>query len=55
LAQISAQLVGTIDGVEGFAEVVGRVGGGGGVLVGLDLDGAAAACGPDEFLIDQPV
>jgi hypothetical protein len=44
LAQVSAQLVGTIDGIEILTEAAGeRVGGGDGVLAGLDLDGAVAA------------
>jgi hypothetical protein len=43
------------DGVECGVEVVGvGVGGGDGVFAGLDLDGAVAACGADEFL-DRPV
>ena len=39
-----------VDGVEGLAEVVGEgVGGGDGLPSGLDLDGAVAAGGLDEF------
>ena len=50
----SAKLVhtcaGLVDGVEGLAEVVGEgVGGGDDVLAGLDLNGAAAAGGLNEF------
>ena len=42
--------VAAADGVEGLAEVVGeRVGGGDGLLSGLDLNGAVAAGGLDEF------
>jgi hypothetical protein len=56
LAQVSAQLAGLVDGVEGLTEVLGkRVGGGDDVLAGLDLDGAVAAGSLDDFLIDQPV
>src|SRR6202453_2053932 len=41
---------GAADDVEGLAEVVGdRVSRGDGVLAGLDLDGAVAACGLHEF------
>jgi hypothetical protein len=41
---------GPVDGVEGLAEVVGEgVGGGDGVLAGLDLNGAVAAGGLYEF------
>lgn len=43
-----------MDLIEGDAEVVwGRVGGGEGLLAGLDLDGAVAAGCADE-LLDQP-
>jgi hypothetical protein len=39
-----------VDAVEGFAEVFGQgVGGGDDVVSGLDLDGAVAACGANEF------
>jgi len=39
-----------VDGAEGLAEVVGdRVGGGDGLPSGLDLNGAVAAGGLDEF------
>src|SRR5262250_800223 len=45
---------GVVDGVEGLAEVVrGGVGGGDGLLAGLDLDLAVAAGGLDE-LPDRP-
>src|ERR1700733_8977492 len=45
---------GVVDGVEGLAEVVGDgVGGGDGLLAGLDLDLAVAAGGLDE-LPDRP-
>ena len=45
-----------VDGVEGSAEVVGEgVCGGDGLPSGLDLDGAVAAGGLTNFLIDQPV
>ena len=38
-----------VDAVEGFAEVGGQgVGGGDGVVAGLDFDGAVAAGGADE-------
>ena len=50
LGQFSAQPAGAWIAVEGLAEVVGEgVGGGDGVLAGLDLDGAVAAGGPDEL------
>jgi hypothetical protein len=45
-----------VDVVKGLSEVGGQgVGGGDGVVVDLDFDGAVAAGGADEFLIDQPV
>ena len=48
------QLVRAADRVESGLEVVGHgVGGGDGVVAGLDLDGAAAAGGLDE-LVDRP-
>ena len=47
---------GAVEGAEGLAQVGGDgVGSGDGLPSGLDLDGAAAAGGLDEFLIDQPV
>src|SRR5215471_21796475 len=50
LGQISAYLAGAVDGVEGLAEVAGqRVRSGDRVLSGLDLNGAVAAGGLDEF------
>jgi hypothetical protein len=43
--------VGAGDGFEGLAEFAGDwVGGGNGVRAGLDLDGAVAAGGLDEFV-----
>ena len=50
LAILVRKSVVVVDGVERLAEVVGdRVGGGDGLPSGLDLNGAVAAGGLDEF------
>ncbi len=49
-ATLVRKSAGAVDRIEGLAQVVGeRVGGGNGVRVGLDLDGAVAAGCPDKF------